>query len=124
MIPAALSGDDAPAEAVNAAHLAREVTGYIRRFVVDPISKVNAMSVENKVRSYILENYLFTNDESALNSHDSFLDKGILDSTGILEVIYFLEAEFDIKIKDEEMLPENLDSVTRICDFVDRKQAH
>ncbi len=81
------------------------------------------MSVESKVRNYILENYLFTNDESALDSNDSFLDKGILDSTGILEVIYFLEAEFSIKIRDEEMLPENLDSVARICDFVERKRA-
>ena len=80
------------------------------------------MSVESKVRSYILENYLFTNDQSALDSNDSFLDTGILDSTGILEVIYFLESEFSIKIKDQEMLPENLDSVARICDFVGRKQ--
>jgi len=81
------------------------------------------MSVESKVRSYILENYLFTNDQSALDSNDSFLDTGILDSTGILEVIYFLESEFSIKIKDQEMLPENLDSVARICDFIGRKQA-
>jgi acyl carrier protein len=81
------------------------------------------MSAEQKIRSYILENYLFTNDESALDSNDSFLDKGILDSTGILEVIHFLEDEFTIKIKDEEMMPENLDSVSRICQFVTRKQS-
>ena len=80
------------------------------------------MSNENKIRSYILENYLFTNDESALNSSDSFLEKGILDSTGILEVIYFLEEEFGIKIDDEEMIPENLDSVSNICAFIDRKK--
>jgi acyl carrier protein len=81
------------------------------------------MTVENTIRKYILENYLFTGDQSALSSNDSFLEKGILDSTGILEVIYFLESEFNIKIDDDEMLPENLDSVTRICDFVSRKQA-
>ena len=81
------------------------------------------MTVESTIRKYILENYLFTSDESALSSDDSFLEKGILDSTGILEVIYFLESEFSIKINDEEMLPENLDSVKRICDFVARKQA-
>ncbi len=81
------------------------------------------MTVENTIRKYILENYLFTGDQSALASNDSFLEKGILDSTGILEVIYFLESEFNIKIEDDEMLPENLDSVTRICDFVSRKQA-
>ena len=47
------------------------------------------MSVEKKVRDYILENYLFTNEQSALNNNDSFLDKGIIDSTGIMEVIFF-----------------------------------
>lgn len=79
------------------------------------------MSVEQQVRSYILENFLFTDDESELNSADSFLDNGILDSTGILEVIYFLEDEFDIKVDDEEMVPENLDSVNNIVKFVAKK---
>jgi acyl carrier protein len=50
------------------------------------------------------------------------LNKGILDSTGILEVIYFLEDDFGIKIEDEEMIPENLDSVDNILAFLDRKQ--
>lgn len=81
------------------------------------------MSVEQQVRDYILENYLFTDDQSALANGDSFLDKGILDSTGILEVIYFIEEEFGIKVQDEEMVPENLDSVDNIIAFVDRKQA-
>lgn len=79
------------------------------------------MSVEQKVRSYILENFLFTEDESALNSADSFLEKGVLDSTGILEVIYFLEDEFGVKVEDDEMIPENLDSVNNIVKFVDTK---
>jgi acyl carrier protein len=81
------------------------------------------MSVEQKIRDYILENYLFTDDQSALSNNDSFLDKGILDSTGILEVIYFIEEDFDIKVEDEEMIPENLDSVNKIIAFVERKQA-
>lgn len=79
------------------------------------------MSAEGKIRNYILENYLFTDDQSALDSNDSFLDKGILDSTGILEVIYFLEEEFRIKIEDDEMVPENLDSVNNIANFIQRK---
>lgn len=81
------------------------------------------MSVENRIREYILENYLFTDDQSMLGSDDSFLEKNILDSTGMLEVIYFLEDEFGIKVKDEEMVPENLDSVNRIVAFVARKNA-
>jgi acyl carrier protein len=79
------------------------------------------MSAEEKVRNYILENYLFTDDQSALSSEDSFLNKGILDSTGILEVIYFLEDEFGVSIEDEEMVPENLDSVNNITAFLQRK---
>lgn len=79
------------------------------------------MSNEDKVRKYILENYLFTDDQSVLNSNDSFLDKGIIDSTGILEVIYFLEEEFGIKVEDDEMVPENLDSVNSIVNFIENK---
>lgn len=81
------------------------------------------MSVEQQVRSYILENYLFSDDETALGNSDSFLEKGILDSTGILEVIYFMEDEFGIKVEDQEMVPENLDSVERIVAFIGRKTA-
>ena len=79
------------------------------------------MSVEDKVRSYILENYLFTEDQSELNNDDSFLDKGIIDSTGILEVIFFLEEEFGISVEDEEMIPENLDSVNNIVKYINSK---
>lgn len=79
------------------------------------------MMPEKKIRNYILENYLFTDDQSALDNADSFLNKGILDSTGILEVIYFLEDDFGIKIEDEEMIPENLDSVNNIVAFLQRK---
>ncbi len=79
------------------------------------------MSVEQQIRNYILENYLFTDDQSALNNNDSFLESGILDSTGILEVIYFIEDEFGVKVEDREMVPENLDSVDNIVGFVGRK---
>ena len=79
------------------------------------------MSVETKLRNFILENYLFTEDQGMLESDDSFLQKNILDSTGMLEVIYFLEDEFGIKVNDEEMIPDNLDSVNRISAFLARK---
>jgi len=71
----------------------------------------------------MLENYLFTDDPSALADGDSFLDKGIIDSTGILEVIMFLEEEFGIKVEDEEMVPENLDSVANIAAYINKKSA-
>jgi len=76
---------------------------------------------KQKLRSYILENYLFTDDDSALNDEDSLLDLGIIDSTGIMELIVYLEQDFDIKVKDEEMIPENLDSVDNISAYISQK---
>ncbi len=81
------------------------------------------MDIKEKIRGYVLENYLFTNDQDALGDNDSFLEKGIIDSTGILEIIYFLEDEFGVTMTDDEMTPENLDSVTRIVAFVESKSA-
>jgi acyl carrier protein len=80
-------------------------------------------AVETKLRTFILENYLFTDDQSVLDSKDSFLEKGIIDSTGILEVIFFIEEQFGFKVADEEMVPENLDSVNNLVAFVARKTA-
>lgn len=82
------------------------------------------MPVEQKIRDYILENILFSDDQSTLSSTDSFLEKGIIDSTGILEIIHFLEDEFEIRVEDDEMIPENLDSVNNIVAFVTNKQAN
>jgi len=80
------------------------------------------MSEEQKIRKYILENFLFTEDENELNNSDSFLENGIIDSTGILEVISFLEESFNIKVDDDDMVPENLDSVDNILAYLKSKQ--
>ena len=79
------------------------------------------MSTEAKLRTYILENFLFTDDESALSSSDSFLEKSIIDSTGIMEVIFFINDEFGIEVEDDEMIPENLDSVNNLVAFIENK---
>ena len=81
------------------------------------------MPIDTKLRRFILENFLFTDDEGALANSDSFLERGILDSTGIMEVILFLEEEFDVTVADEEMIPENLDSIDHLRAFVQGKQA-
>ena len=79
------------------------------------------MTFDNKLRTFILENYLFTNDQSKLKNSDSFLDTGIIDSTGILEVITFIQDELNITIEDDEMIPENLDSIDNILTFIKKK---
>lgn len=80
------------------------------------------MSAAEQVRQYILENFLFSTDTSLLGLEESFLERGLIDSTGMLEVILFLEESFGIKVADNEMVPENLDSVNRIAAFIERKK--
>jgi acyl carrier protein len=78
--------------------------------------------MQQQIRSFILTSFLFTDDPSKLNNSDSLLEQGIMDSTGVLELVGFLESEFGLKIADEELVPDNLDSVDRIVAFVGRKQ--
>ncbi len=79
------------------------------------------MVVDEQVQQYILENFLFSTDRSLLGPEDSFLERGLIDSTGMLEVILYLEETFGIQVADEEMIPANLDSVRRIAEYVHRK---
>jgi acyl carrier protein len=90
---------------------------------VNTCFKGTLMPTREKLKNYILENYLFTDDQSALNDSDSFMEQGIIDSTGIMEVVFFLEEEFDIQVQDEEMIPENLDSIDNLVAFVEKRQA-
>lgn len=81
------------------------------------------MDIKTQIRTYILENFLFSDDQSLLSDTDSFIETGIIDSTGIVEIITFLEDEFEIQVRPEEMIPDYLDSVDRITDFVTRKKS-
>jgi len=74
----------------------------------------------DKIRAFIMENFLFGNDQG-LNDDTSLLDEGVIDSTGILELVSFLEEEFDISVEDEEILPENLDSIKNVVAYLERK---
>ena len=78
--------------------------------------------LRNRIRDFLLENYLFTTDTSAIGPDDSLLGRGIVDSTGMLEIIFFIEEQLGVKIKDEEMIPDNLDSVNRIAAFVELRR--
>ena len=75
---------------------------------------------KSKIKSFIIENFLFGNADG-LNDDTSFLEEGIIDSTGVLELIAFLEEEFEIKVQDEELIPENLDSIDKVTVFLGRK---
>ncbi|MCF6267860.1 MAG: acyl carrier protein [Desulfuromusa sp.] len=76
---------------------------------------------KTKIRTFIVENYLF-GDDDGLEETTSFLDEGIIDSTGILELIDFISEEFSIEVEDEELIPENLDSINNVTKFIATKQ--
>jgi len=75
-----------------------------------------------KIRAFVIENYLF-GEEGKLGNGDSFMESGIIDSTGILELVRFLEATFGMKVADEDLIPDNLDSIEKIVAFVQAKLA-
>jgi acyl carrier protein len=77
------------------------------------------MEARQTIRQFICDNFIVSDGD--FTDMDSMLDKQIIDSTGILELVAFLEEEFGIRIADEEMVPENLDTVSRICAFLSRK---
>lgn len=81
---------------------------------------IEKSEISSQVREFVVNNFLMGGADS-FEDNDSFLDKGIIDSTGVLEVIGFIEDTFNITVEDSEMLPENLDSVENIMNFVATK---
>jgi len=75
------------------------------------------MKVAEIVRKFIVEYFLFGDDEN-LNDHTSFIEDGVVDSTGILELVAFLEETFRIYVEDEELTPENLDCISNVERYV------
>ena len=73
------------------------------------------------VRRFIVENFLFGRSEG-FTDEQSFLDSGIIDSTGILELVAFLEETYGLQVNDEELIPDNLDSINKISGFLQKKQ--
>ena len=81
------------------------------------------MSNRQTIKQYILKNFLFSEDDSALTETDSLVRGGILDSTGIYELIMFVEEKFQMSIAPEEMIPDNFDTLVAIDAFIARKLA-
>ena len=80
------------------------------------------MDVEKEIRDFIVGNFLFGNREKLPADDISFLQDGLIDSTGILEVISFIEEKFRIRVGDNGLLPGSLDSVRCLADFIVRKR--
>jgi acyl carrier protein len=86
------------------------------------VAGTDAKIVEGKVTAFIVENFLFGAQQDAPAPDDSFMDTGLIDSTGILEVVTFLEETYELEVDDDELTPENFDSVSNIGRFVVAKR--
>jgi acyl carrier protein len=77
--------------------------------------------IETEIRTFIVNNFLFGDDKGSLKAEDSFLENGIIDSTGVLELVGHLEEHYRIEVKDSDLVPDNLDSIRKVASFVQRK---
>jgi acyl carrier protein len=80
------------------------------------------MAIEERLRTFIQNNFLLGDKNRAIKEDESFLQSGIIDSTGVLELVNFIEETYKIKVEDEELVPENLDSIQNLIAYIQRKQ--
>jgi len=78
--------------------------------------------IRGRLRRYITAHFLVPGGEESLRDDASLLEEGIMDSTGVLDLVAFIEESFSIRVEDEELMPENLDSVDRLVAFVEKKR--
>ena len=74
-----------------------------------------------EIRTFIVQNFLFGQETTPLVEDQSFFERGVIDSTGILELVAFIERQYGIIVADPELIPENLDSLKNVSQFVSRK---
>jgi acyl carrier protein len=77
--------------------------------------------IRRELRQFVTSNFLLSDEDDGLDDHASFLEQGIVDSTGVLELVSFLERRYAITLDDAELVPDNLDSIARLTAFLQRK---
>ena len=82
------------------------------------VTTTTTTDIEQDVRNFIAENFIMDEDAGDLDRDASLTQSGVLDSMGVLELIMFIEERYDLKVPDEDTLPENLDSVARISGYI------
>ena len=78
------------------------------------------MQVKSEIENFIVENFLYGQDDG-FGDDVSFMAKGLLDSTGILELVAFVEERYEISMEDDELIPDNFDSITKLSNYISRK---
>ncbi len=85
---------------------------------------MNIMHVQSEVRSFIVDNFLYGGEDGGLSLDASLLKRGVIDSTGVLELVAFLEERYGISVADDELVPDNLDSIMKISGFIAQKKGN
>lgn len=80
--------------------------------------------LKQEIRKFIVDNFYYGQDDAGLTDGASFLENGIIDSTGVLELVSFIQEQYKIRVSDDELVPENLDSLDNISQFVSRKRTN
>jgi acyl carrier protein len=80
------------------------------------------MPVETQIKDYIAKNLLFSSDGFNYSDEASFLEEGIVDSQGVMELVLFVEENFGIQVKDTEIIPDNFDSISKLSAYIQRKR--
>jgi len=84
-------------------------------------TKGEQMLIKERIKTFIQDNFLLGDKNRAIKEDESFLQSGIIDSTGVLELVNFIEETYNIKVEDEELIPENLDSINNLIAYIKRK---
>ena len=79
-------------------------------------------TVKNSIRTFIIDSFLFGDTSQVIADDTSLIDNNLVDSTGVLELVFFLESTFGISVKDTEVIPENLDSIGAMAAFIESKR--
>lgn len=85
------------------------------------MEKEMGQKIQQQIVDFITANFLFDGSKNLLGQEDSLLETGVIDSTGVLELVAFIEETYGIKVEDEEIIPENLDSIANIVAYVASK---
>ncbi len=78
--------------------------------------------LESEIRAFVVENFLFGQDDESMTAQSSLVESGIIDSMGVAEIVAHIESRYGVIVGDDELVPDNLDSIARIAAFVARKK--
>lgn len=79
------------------------------------------MNVKEQIRTYIAENFLFSSNGFTLDDDESFLEAGVVDSLGVVELVSFVEENFNVQVPDDDIVPDNFDSVDNLAAYIARR---